>query len=157
MSLPNVHAVGTLAGDPELRAIPSGAMVANFTVACNDRKKNESTGQWEDGSTTWLRCQAWRQLGENFAELAKGDRVWVTGKLREREFEKDGQKRRVQELDVQDGGLSVLFSPAKSQKAERRNGSAAGFGERRPTGPTPGAASDPWANTSTADADSIPF
>ncbi|MDQ1249138.1 MAG: single-strand DNA-binding protein [Actinomycetota bacterium] len=94
---------GRLTADPELRFTPSGAAVASFTVAHNDRTFDKTTNEWKDaGETLFLRCSAWRKTGENAAEsLRKGDAVFVTGRLKQRSYEtSDGEKRTVVELDV---------------------------------------------------------
>lgn len=99
MTLPSVTATGNLTADPELRFTNNGKAVASFTVACNDRRK-DATGNWIDGDTTFLTCQAWDEQAEQITEqLSKGQRVTVAGKLRQRSYEaKDGSKRTVYEV-----------------------------------------------------------
>lgn len=103
MALPQITITeGTLVADPELRYGQSGTAMVNFRVASNSRRKNEQTGQWEDGDTTFLSVSAFRGLAENIAsQFGKGDKVTVTGQLKQREYEKDGQKRTVYEVNAQ--------------------------------------------------------
>jgi single-strand DNA-binding protein len=117
--------VGNTTGQPELRFTPAGVPVATFTVAANERYKN-AAGEWTDGPTTFVRCVAWREQGEHVAEsVDKGDRVMVTGTLREREYEVqathpgDSGKRRVWELHVSEVGASLRYATAKIAKVRR--------------------------------------
>lgn len=125
--LPEVTMVGTLVADPEIHYTHSGHAVANATVACNTRRKNQDTGEWEDGDTTFLRCSIWRELGEHAAEsLSKGARVIVTGRVRQREFDTTDDagntvRRRTVEVDVTEIGPSLRWATATVTKA-RRNG-----------------------------------
>jgi len=115
--------VGTLTAQPELRFTPSGAAVANFTIASNARTFDRQSGEWKDQDPLFLRCNIWRQPAEHVAEsLDKGMRVIVTGRLRQRSYEKDGQKRTVMELEVDEIGPSLRFATAKVHKAERSGG-----------------------------------
>ena len=102
MTLPTITATGRLTADPELRFAPSGVAVASFSIACNDRRKNTQTGEWEDGDATFLNCSAWRTLAEQIAEtLTKGDGVTITGRLKQRSYDaKDGTRRTVYEVDI---------------------------------------------------------
>ncbi|MDA3644166.1 single-stranded DNA-binding protein [Saccharopolyspora indica] len=120
--LPEVTCVGTVVADPELRFIPSGDAVVNFTVASNSRRYDRETGQWVDGDTTFLRCSLWRQAAENVSEsLTKGDRVIVTGQLKQRSYEtQEGDKRTVFELAVAEVGPSLRWATAKISKADRK-------------------------------------
>lgn len=121
-TLPEVTLVGTLVADPELRFTPNGKAVANFNIACNSRKKNDS-GQWEDGDATFLRGTVWGEYAENVAEsLTKGLKVIVRGQLKQRSYEKDGQKRTVYELDVEEIGPTLRFATARVNKASRGGG-----------------------------------
>lgn len=141
--LPTIHVVGTVVADPELRFTPSGAAVCNFTVASNERRKDE-TGNWVDGDATFLRCNIWRQAAENVAEsLSKGTRVLVSGRLKQRSYEaREGDKRTVMELEVDEVGPSLRWAVANVQKAARgSDATGQGFGQRRPTGPSN---DDPW-------------
>jgi single-strand DNA-binding protein len=116
---------GNTTGDPELRFTPAGVPVATFTVAVNERYKAAS-GEWTDGPTSFVRCIAWRDLGEHVAEsVAKGDRVMVAGAFREREYEVQSQhagdsgKRRVWELNATEVGASLRYATAKIAKVRR--------------------------------------
>lgn len=101
---------GRLTGDPELRFTPAGVAVANFTVAINKRIKDAS-GEWKDGEPTFLRCNAWREMGENVAEsLGRGDLILVRGKLEQRNYEtKEGEKRHAYEVAVEYVGASLKW------------------------------------------------
>lgn len=107
----HVTIIGNLTADPELRFVPSGAAVANFSVAHTPRYMDSVTNEWKDGEALFLRCNAWRDLAENIANtFVRGDRVIVTGKLKQRSWEtKEGDKRNTFELDVDDIGASVRF------------------------------------------------
>jgi single-strand DNA-binding protein len=122
---------GNLAGDPELRFTPAGVPVASFTVAANERYKDQA-GQWQDGPSSFLKCNAWRELAEHIAEtLVKGDRLIVTGTLRQRSYEtKEGEKRTIWELAAAEVGASLKYATAKVSKV------------RRDQAPPP---EDPWA------------
>ena len=100
MALPQITITeATLVADPELRYANNGNSVTNFRVACNSRRKNPQTDQWEDGDTTFLSVSAFGGLGENVAaRFKKGQRVNITGQLKQREYEKDGQRRTVYEV-----------------------------------------------------------
>ena len=104
MALPQITITeATLVADPELRYTNSGTAVANFRVACNSRRKNQQTGQWEDGDTTFLTVSAWGVRGENVSsQFSKGNKINVVGDLKQREYEKDGQRRTVYEVEVSD-------------------------------------------------------
>jgi single-strand DNA-binding protein len=120
-----VTIVGTLCADPEMRFISSGDGVVNFTIASNSRRLNKDTGKWEDSDALFMRCNAWRQLAENINEsLSKGDRAIVTGRLKQRSYEIDGQKRTVIELEVDEIGPSLKWATAKVNKATRSGGRA---------------------------------
>jgi single-strand DNA-binding protein len=123
-----ITVVGNLTADPELRFTRSGGTaVANFTVASTPRTLDRQSGEWKDGDALFLRCTAWRGVAENTAEsLSKGDRVIVTGSLRQRSYEKDGEKRTVFELDVDEIGPSLRYASAKLTKAQPGNGGVAG-------------------------------
>ncbi len=112
---------GNLTADPELRYTGTGLAVAAFTVAASRRVYNQDSGQWEDGDTLFLRCSGWRHLAEHLTEsLAKGMRVIVTGRLKQRDYEtQDGQKRTVYEVDVDDAGPSLRYATANVVKATR--------------------------------------
>jgi single-strand DNA-binding protein len=119
--------VGALTADPELRFTPNGAAVANFSVASNARTFDKASGGWKDQDPLFMRCNIWRDAAEHVAEsLRKGDRVIVQGRLRQRSFEQNGQKRTVIELEVDEIGPSLRFATAKVMKAERPGGSQGG-------------------------------
>ncbi len=114
--------VGNVTGDPELRFTPSGAAVANFTVASTPRTFDKHSNEWKDGETLFMRCSVWRDAAENVAEsLARGTRVIVTGRLRSRSYEKDGEKRTVIEMDADEVGPSLRYASAKVTRAQRSN------------------------------------
>ncbi|MEI6404220.1 MAG: single-stranded DNA-binding protein [Actinomycetes bacterium] len=132
-----VTVVGNLTTDPELRFTPNGAAVASFTVASTTRVLDRTSNEWKDGDTMFLRCSVWRQYAENVAEsLTKGTRVIVTGRLKQRSYEtKEGEKRSVVELDVDEVGPALKNATAKVTRAARSEG-----------GSTAGAPmDDPWA------------
>ncbi|MCO7195504.1 single-stranded DNA-binding protein [Pseudonocardia sp. McavD-2-B] len=124
-----ITVVGNLTADPELRFTPSGAAVANFTVASTPRTFDRQSGEWKDGEALFLRCNIWRQAAENVAEsLTRGARVVVQGRLRQRSFEtKEGEKRTVVEMEVDEVGPSLRYATAKVNKVSRGGGSG-GFG-----------------------------
>src|SRR5207248_5822336 len=116
-----ITVVGNLTTDPELRFTPSGAAVANFTVASTPRTLDRQSGEWRDGDSLFLRCSLWRQFAENVAEsLTRGARVLVQGRLRQRSYEtKEGEKRTVVELEVDEIGPSLRYATAKINKVSR--------------------------------------
>lgn len=115
--------IGNLAADPELRFTSSGAAVANFTVCSTPRYFDKTTEQWKDGDGLFLRCNVWRQPAENVAEsLTRGARVIVTGRLRQRSFDtREGEKRTVMELEVDEVGASLRYATVTVNKAERQS------------------------------------
>ena len=119
-----ITVVGNLTSDPELRFTPSGAAVANFTVASTPRTLDRQSGEWRDGDSLFLRCSLWRQFAENVAEsLTRGARVLVQGRLRQRSYEtKEGERRTVYELDVDEIGPSLRWVTAKLNKVTRATG-----------------------------------
>jgi single-strand DNA-binding protein len=130
MAAPKVTVVGRLTADPELRFTPSGAAVANFTVASNDSFKKD--GEWVEKDAVFLRCNVWREFAENVAEsLTRGLEVIVTGTLAQRSFEtREGEKRTVVELEVDAVGPNLKFATAKVTKAEKsKAGASAGGGD----------------------------
>ncbi len=137
--------IGNLTGDPELRFTPSGAAVANFTVASTPRTFDRQTNEWKDGETLFMRCSIWRDAAENVAEsLQRGTRVVVTGRLKSRSYEtKEGEKRTVIELDVDEVGPSLRYATAKVNKTQR-GGGGGGFGGASGGG-LGGGQEDPWA------------
>ncbi|RJQ79121.1 single-stranded DNA-binding protein [Amycolatopsis panacis] len=122
-----IDITGNLTTDPELRFTPSGAAVANFTIASTPRTLDRQSGEWKEGEALFLRCTAWRQMAENLTgSLGQGARVWAKGRLRQRSFEtKEGEKRTVVELDVDEIGPSLRFATAKVSKIIRSGGSGA--------------------------------
>src|SRR3984957_20376810 len=124
-----ITVVGNLTADPELRFTPSGAAVASFTVASTPRTLDRTTNEWKDGDALFLSCSIWRQAAENVAEsLTKGMRVVVQGRLRQRSYEtREGEKRTVVELEVEEVGPSLKYATAKVTKAAR-SGGGGGFG-----------------------------
>lgn len=119
--------VGNLTGDPELRFTPSGAAVANFTIASTPRSFDRQTNEWKDGETLFMRCSVWREAAENVAEsLTRGTAVIAQGRLQSRSYEtKEGEKRTVLEMQVDEIGPTLRRATAKVSKAQRGGG---GFG-----------------------------
>ncbi len=137
-----ITVVGNLVDDPELRFTPAGAAVAKFRIASTPRRFNKTTNEWEDGDSLFLTCSVWRQAAENVAEsLARGIRVIVQGRLKQRSYEdREGVKRTVYELDVDEVGPSLARATAKVTK------NPAGGGQRQ--APAPG--DDPWTTAQPA-------
>lgn len=152
--------IGNLTADPELRFTPSGAAVANFTVASTPRTFDRQTGEWKDGDAMFINCAAWRNLAENVAEsLTKGSRVIVTGRLRSRSYEgREGERRTVFEIDVDEIGPSLRYATAKVTRTASTGGGGSWQGGN--SGPAagdwaaPAPENDPWAN---AQSDEPPF
>jgi single-strand DNA-binding protein len=156
-----ITVVGNLTADPELRFTPSGAAVANFTVASTPRIYDRQSSEWKDGEALFLRCNIWREAAENVAEsLTRGSRVIVTGRLKQRSFEtREGEKRTVFEVEVDEIGPSLRYATAKVNKASRSGGGGGGGGfgggggggGSRPAAaaaaqPSSGPADDPWGS-----------
>jgi single-strand DNA-binding protein len=143
-----ITVVGNLTADPELRFTPSGAAVANFTVASTPRQFDRQSGEWKDGEALFLRCNIWRQAAENVAEtLTRGARVIVSGRLKQRSYEtREGEKRTVVELEVDEVGPSLRYATAKVNKVSRGSGGG-GFGGGGSGG---GAGDDPWGSAPAA-------
>ncbi|AEF38307.1 MULTISPECIES: single-stranded DNA-binding protein [Mycolicibacter] len=150
-----ITVVGNLTADPDLRFTPSGAAVANFTVASTPRIYDRQSGEWKDGDALFLRCNIWREAAENVAEsLTRGSRVIVTGRLRQRSFEtREGEKRTVYEIEVDEVGPSLRYATAKINKVSRGGGgggfgagggAAAGAAPMAQSGGAP--AEDPWGS-----------
>jgi len=140
----NLTMIGNLVSDPELRFTPSGAAVAKFTVASTPRYLDKTTNEWKDGDSLFLQCQIWRQAAENVAEsLTKGMRVIVSGRLKQRSYEtKEGEKRTVFEVEVDEVGPSLRNATAKVTKAARQTGT----GYSAPASTTQTASGDdPWS------------
>lgn len=141
---PPITVVGNLVADPELRFTPSGAAVTNFRIASTPRTYNRQTNEWEDGEALFLSCSVWRQYAENVAEsLTRGMGVIVTGKLKSRSYEdRDGVKRTLFEVDVDEVGPSLRNATAKISKVIRdqavtqsTSARSQGYGEQQ---------NDPW-------------
>jgi single-strand DNA-binding protein len=150
-----ITVIGNLTADPELRFTPSGAAVANFTVASTPRTFDRQTNEWKDGEALFLRCNIWREAAENVAEsLTRGARVIVSGRLKQRSFEtREGEKRTVVELEVDEIGPSLRYATAKVNKASRSGGGGGGFGggggSRQPAAQSGGGSAggdDPWGS-----------
>lgn len=181
-----ITVVGNLTADPELRFTPSGAAVASFTVASTPRTFDRQSNEWKDGETLFMRCSVWREAAENVAEsLTKGTRVIVQGRLVQRSFEtREGEKRTVVEMQVDEVGPSLRYATAKVTRSQRGGGGFGGGGggqggyggnqgggqgggfSNAPTGgqgggysaPGGGQADDPWATGgSSAFNDEPPF
>jgi single-strand DNA-binding protein len=146
--------VGNLVDDPDLRFTPSGAAVANFRIASTPRTFDRQTNEWKDGETLFMTCAVWRQAAENVAEsLQRGMRVIVQGRLKARSFEtREGEKRTVVELEVDEIGPSLKYATAKVNKASRSGGGGGGFGggggsrAAAPAGGSDGRQDDPWGS-----------
>ena len=142
-----ITVVGNLTADPELRFTPAGAAVASFTIASTPRTFDKATNEWKDGDALFLRCSAWRGLGENVAEsLTKGTKVVAQGRLKQRSFEtKEGEKRTVYELDVDEVGPALTFATAKVTRTTRSNSGGSGGAASSPAAaPASAPADDPW-------------
>lgn len=124
-----ITVIGNLTNDPELRFTPSGSAVANFTIASTPRTFDRQSNEWKDGETLFLRAAVWREAAENVAEsLTKGMRVIVSGRLKSRSYEtKEGEKRTVIELEVDEIGPSLRYANAKVNRTQR-SGAAGGQG-----------------------------
>jgi single-strand DNA-binding protein len=150
-----ITVIGNLTDDPELRFTPSGAAVAKFRVASTPRTLDRASGEWKDGEPLFLACSVWRQAAENVAEsLQRGARVIVSGRLRQRSYEtREGEKRTVIELEVDEIGPSLRYATAKVQKMSRSSGGggfgAAGGGQQGGGGGG-FANDDPWATAAPA-------
>jgi single-strand DNA-binding protein len=143
--------VGNLTADPELRFTPSGAAVANFTVASTPRTFDRQTNEWRDGDAMFLNCAVWRQAAENVAEsLQKGMRVIVQGRLKSRSYEtREGEKRTVFEIDVDEIGPALKYATAKVSRTTSGGGQGGG-GRQANAGGSSGSSGggfsdDPWA------------
>jgi single-strand DNA-binding protein len=125
-----ITVVGNLTADPELRFTSSGAAVASFTVASTPRTFDRQSGEWKDGEALFMRCSIWRQPAENVAEtLTRGARVIVSGRLKQRSYDtREGEKRTVIELEVDEVGPSLRYATAKVNRVSRGEGGGGGFG-----------------------------
>ena len=163
--------VGNLVDDPELRFTPAGQPVARFRVASTPRFRDNASGEWKDGDSLFLTCNVWRQAAENVAEsLQRGMRVVVYGRLRQRQYEtKEGEKRTVYEIEVDDVGPSLRNASAKVNRAQRsgagygggqgggQGGSSGYSGQGSSGGGSRPADSDPWASDAGGYSDEPPF
>src|SRR5690348_2996683 len=153
-----ITVVGNLTDDPELRFTPSGAAVAKFRIASTPRTLDRQSGEWKDGEPLFLACNIWRDAAEHVAEsLQRGARVIVQGRLRQRSYEtREGEKRTVYELEVDEIGPSLRYATAKVQRMSRSGGSGGGGGggfgasnggggSRPASGGGGGNFDDPWA------------
>ena len=157
-----ITVVGNLTDDPELRFTPSGAAVAKFRIASTPRTLDRQSGEWKDGEPLFLACNIWRDAAEHVAEsLQRGARVIVQGRLRQRSYEtREGEKRTVYELEVDEIGPSLRYATAKVQRMNRSGGGsggsgggfgATGGGNRQPSGGGGGNNfDDPWATAAPA-------
>jgi single-strand DNA-binding protein len=166
----NITVIGNLTDDPELRFTPSGAAVAKFRIASTPRIMDRNTNEWKDGEPLFLACTVWRQAAENVAEsLVRGSRVIVSGRLKQRSYEtREGEKRTVYELEVDEVGPSLRYATAKVQKMSRSSGGGGGFGSSGGGGGGGGGGNagsnggggggsnfdDPWASATPAGASS---
>ena len=138
-----ITVIGNLTSDPELSFTPSGSAVANFTVASTPRTFDRQSNEWKDGETLFLRASIWREAAENVAEsLTKGMRVIIEGRLKSRSYEtKEGEKRTVIELEVDEIGPSLKYANAKVNRTQRNGNQPAATSRNTP----PAAQNDPWA------------
>jgi len=150
-----ITVVGNLTDDPELRFTPTGVAVAKFRLASTPRFLDKASGQWKDGDPLFLQCNVWRDAAEHVAEsLQRGARVIVQGRLRQRSYEtREGEKRTVYELEVDEVGPSLKYATATVKKMQRSGGSS------NSPAPTAGPGDDPWATTarSSSNNDEPPF
>ena len=148
-----ITVVGNLVDDPELRFTPSGAAVANFRVASTPRTFDKQTNEWKDGDSLFLSCSVWRQAAENVAEsLQRGMRVVVQGRLKARTYEtREGEKRTVFEIEVDEVGPSLKYATAKVTRTTRSGGNS-GFssGNQSSQGGAQSGGDDPWASPAPA-------
>jgi single-strand DNA-binding protein len=154
-----VTVVGNLTADPELRFTPSGAAVANFTVASTPRTFNRDTSEWEDGAPMFLGCSVWRGHAENVAEsLTKGMRVIVQGRLKSRSYEtREGEKRTVFEIDVEEVGPALKYASAKVTRVPSSGGGGGQRTQQQSGGRNSSYGSDPWATGGSSSAGADPW
>lgn len=144
----HITLVGNLTSDPELRFTPSGAAVANFTVASTPRTLDRQTNEWKDGDAMFLNCAVWRQAAENVAEsLTKGMRVIVQGRLKTRSYEtREGERRTVFEVDVDEIGPSLKYATAKVTRTPSNNANGGGnWSSNKQSSDNRSQGADPWA------------
>jgi single-strand DNA-binding protein len=147
-----ITVVGNLVDDPELRFTSSGAAVAKFRIASTPRFLDRQSGEWKDGDALFLTCNVWRQAAENVAEsLTRGTRVVVQGRLKQRSYEtREGEKRTVYELEVDEVGPSLRYATAKVQRMSRSSGGGGFGGSGGQSGGGSGPADDPWSSATPA-------
>ena len=146
-----ITVIGNLTADPELRFTPAGAAVANFTVASTPRMFDRNSNEWKDGEALFMRCNIWREAAENVAEsLTRGSRVIVSGRLKQRSYEtREGEKRTVVELEVDEIGPSLRYATAQVTRAASSGGSGGGFGGGQQARPQV-QQEEPWATPGSA-------
>jgi single-strand DNA-binding protein len=144
-----ITVVGNLVDDPELRFTPSGAAVANFRIASTPRTFDRQSNEWKDGDALFLSCSVWRQAAENVAEsLQKGMRVVIQGRLKQRQYEtREGEKRTVVELEVEEIGPSLKYATAKVARVQRSGGGGGGYGGGAQQSGGGAGSDDPWASS----------
>ena len=137
---PQITLVGNMVADPELRFTPSGVAAASIRIAVTPRNRDNASGEWKDSETVWLSGTVWRQYAENVAEsLRKGMRVIVIGRLKQRSYEtREGEKRTVYEVDIDDIGPALRYATASIQRTSRGSSADAG------AAPAPSGGGDPW-------------
>ena len=149
-----ITVVGNLTADPELRFTPSGAAVASFTIASTPRTFDRNTNEWKDGEALFLRCSIWRQAAENVAEsLQRGMRVVAQGRLQQRSYEtREGEKRTVVEMQVDEIGPSLRYATAKVNRTQRGSSSGGGFGSSGSGSESSSSSGsdDPWGSAAPA-------
>ena len=162
----NLTVIGNLTKDPELKWLPSGVAVVSFTIASSRRVRDNESGEWKDGDTIFMRCSAWRHIAEHIGDtLTQGMRVVAYGRLKQRDYEVDGDRRTIMELDVEEIGPSLKYATAKVNKAARSGPqpphpadayatSGAPSGE---WGKTQSGANDPWSSAGPGSQDEPPF
>ena len=162
-----ITVIGNLTGDPELRFTPSGAAVANFTVASTPRIFDRQANEFKDSDTLFMRCSIWREAAENVAEsLTKGTRVIASGRLVQRSYEtREGEKRTVVELQVDEIGPSMRYATAKVTRAQRTGGGGFSGGNSGNGGgngggfgggsSAPAKQDDPWATSASGSSSSL--
>ncbi|WP_285240093.1 single-stranded DNA-binding protein [Pseudarthrobacter sp. MEB009] len=152
-----ITVIGNLTNDPELRFTPSGAAVANFTIASTPRTFDRTSNEWKDGEALFLRAAVWKDAAENVAEsLTKGMRVIVQGRLKSRSYEtKEGEKRTVIELEVDEIGPSLKYANAKVNRTQRSGAGGQGNGQATSSGNWGGGQAqqgNPWSGNTTSNA-----
>lgn len=161
-----ITVIGNLTADPELRFTPSGSAVANFTIASTPRVFDRQTNDWKEGEALFLRASIWKEAAENVAEtLTKGMRVIAQGRLRSRSYDtKEGERRTVMELEIDEIGPSLRFASAKVTRTQRSGGGGAGgFTNSAPQNTTQqgggwnAPAADPWNTGGGVANDEPPF